>query len=740
VSKGNIKPTICLIIKQILGDSPGTLRVGIFIFITLMLVACSDQPWNNPHKTEDEKKTIYYASFAERPKTLDPARSYSSNEALFTAQIYEPPLQYSYLERPYRLETLTATELPKPRYYDKNGNELKADAPAQKVALSVYEIHIQQGINYQPHPAFAKDKNGHYVYHRLSEEEIEDMEELAEFKQVSTRELTAEDYVYQIKRLAHPELQSPIFGLMSQYILGLDEYSKTLQMAYENQEEGAFLNLKDYPLKGVEAVDRYTYRITIKGKYPQFIYWLAMPFFAPMPWEADAFYSQSGMEENNLTLDWYPVGTGPFQLTENNPNRRMLLKKNPNFRGERYPTQGESGDQQAGYLKHAGEPIPFIDEFIFSLEKESIPRWNKFLQGYYDQSTITADSFDEAIIIDKYGMPYLTDTMREKDIRLQTSISPSIFYIGFNMMDDIVGKKGERARKLRQAISIVLDYEEYSSIFLNGRGMPAQGPLPPGIFGYLPSQEGMNSYVYDWRNGKANRKSVAEAKHLLAEAGYPNGRDAVTGKLLVLHFDAAATGGPDDKARFSWMRKEFEKLGIQLQIRSTQYNRFQEKMRTGNAQIFSWGWHADYPDPENFLFLLYGPNGKVKYGGENAANYSNPHYDVLFEKMKNMPSGPERLAIIQEMLALVRKDSPWVWGFHPKTFSLSHAWLSDNKPHAMANNTLKYIYLNPIKRMSERIAWNKPIVWPVFIVIVLFIILLLPVVWRFWRKEHQPPL
>ena len=87
-----------------------------------------------------------------------------------------------------------------------------------------------------------------------------------------------------------------------------------------------------------------------------------------------------------------------------------------------------------------------------------------------------------------------------------------------------------------------------------------------------------------------------------------------------------------------WMRRQFEKINVQLVIRDTDYNRFQDKIRKGNAQIFEWGWNADYPDPENFLFLLHGPQGKVTAQGENAANYENPEFDRLFERMKNMPN------------------------------------------------------------------------------------------------------
>jgi ABC-type transport system substrate-binding protein len=70
----------------------------------------------------------------------------------------------------------------------------------------------------------------------------------------------------------------------------------------------------------VQRVDAHTYRVTLKGRYPQFVYWLAMPFFVSMPWEADRFFAQRGMAEKNFTRDWWPVGTGPYMLRENDPN------------------------------------------------------------------------------------------------------------------------------------------------------------------------------------------------------------------------------------------------------------------------------------------------------------------------------------------------------------------------------------------------------------------------------------
>ncbi|HID48044.1 MAG TPA: peptide ABC transporter substrate-binding protein, partial [Chromatiales bacterium] len=335
----------------------------------LLLAGCELAGWNNPYPASQRGQNIFYSSFSERPKHLDPVRSYSSNEYAFLGQIYEPPLQYHYLKRPYELVPLTAAALPEVRYFDAAGRPLPPDAGADAIAYSDYLIHIKPGIYYQPHPAFARDARGNYRYLELGEDDLAGIRTLADFPETGTRELLAADYVYQIKRLAHPRLNSPIQGLMNDYITGLEEYARVLASADAAQQEIAghkpWLDLRKLPLAGAEVVDRYTYRVRIKGKYPQFRYWLAMPFFAPMPWEADRFYSQPGLKARNITLDWYPVGTGAYMLTENNPNRRMVLERNPNFHGSRYPTEGEPGDAGRGWLDDAGRPLPFIDKVVF---------------------------------------------------------------------------------------------------------------------------------------------------------------------------------------------------------------------------------------------------------------------------------------------------------------------------------------------------------------------------------------
>lgn len=661
-----------------------------FTFLLLQLTVAPAQ-WNHPH-IEKSSDPILHSAFASQPKTLDPAKAYSSDEIGLIAQIYEPPLQYAFLKRPYQLEPLTLTEMPKISYLDKNNRLLPANTPVSKIAYTVYDLKIKPGIYYQPHPAFSQK-----------------------------RELTAEDYVYQIKRLASPTVHSPIAGVMDTHIVGFADFTALLEAKHLR----GYSDLRQYTMSGVKIINRYEYQIKVYGVYPQFLYWLAMPFFAPMPWEAEVFYSNPQLIEKNITLDWAPIGTGPYMLTENNPNAKIVLLKNPNFHAEYFP------DTQ--------QKLPMINQVVLSLDKESIPRWNKFLQGYYDRSGINADSFDQVIQTDKNGNPTLTPDMQKKGIKLQTNVGLSVFYMGFNMLDPVVGGQSDKNKKLRQAIAIAIDQETFIKLFMNGRGIPAQSPLPPGIFGYESDAQHFNHVMYHWEGKILKRNSLDTAKKLLAEAGYPNGINPKTHKPLMLVYDVMSSGNPDDKTQLNWLRQQFAKLGIELDIRQTDYNRFQDKVRTGQAQLFSWGWNADYPDAENFLFLLYGPNGKVNHGGENAANYNNPRFNTLFDEIKNMPNSPQRLEKIRALLEIIEEDTPWVWGIHPIDFTLSHAWMTQLPINSIANNTLKYQSMHPALREKLQEKWNRPVLWPLFLLLICLGIIAVPLAVTYWRRENRPP-
>lgn len=716
------------------------LKFSILLLIILLISGCSDNPWNNPNPLINNDNKVYFSNFQIRPKHLDPARSYSADEGIFIDQIYEPPLEYNYFKKPYSLDPLTLQALPDVIFLDNNFNPVNNNKNGE-IFYTKYILHLKKGMYYQPHPAFAKNNKKEYIYHFNSFEEGRSFSTLADFNHTDFRELIANDYAYQIKRMADPRNFSPIKSLLSTYILGFKELSLSISSDRENQSNEQLLdwiNLDKYDIPGLKVVNNYTIEITINGLYPQFKYWLAMRFFSPIPWEADRFYHNPGFKQRNLSLDWFPVGSGPFMLTKNNPNGEMILSKNPNYSHGIFPFGPENHPSKPYY----GRKLPLIDEAIFRLEKETLPLFTKFSQGYYDRSgenhsNIGSNTFDQVFNFGTDGLE-LTPEMKEKKITIEKDEQPAIYYTGFNMLDPVVGGYEEEKRSLRQAISIAYDDQEYIDIFFNGQGSVAQSPIPPGIPGFRHGKSGINPFVFNWENNTAVRKPIQLAKELLAKAGYPNGRHKTSGNPLILYLDISSNSNPSSSI-LDWKRKQFKKIGIQLEFRLTDYNRFKDKIRQGNTQLFSWGWLADYPDPENFLFLLYGPNSSASCNCDsvNNTNYNNPHFNSLYKQIKIMENSDERNKLIDEMLQIVRKDAPWIFGFTPTEYYLNNPWVYNNTRHGVAKNLLKYVDVDSDYRNSQQYLYNQPNKIPIFAATGLVFLIVFPAVKAYRRRQKE---
>ncbi len=703
------------------------------LLLALLLSACGQPPWNDPNPPVTDNEIVYQSVISPAPpKHLDPARSYASDESLFLMQIYEPPMGYHFLKRPYELVPLGVSEMPEVTFLDADMQPV--DAEDENLAYSRYTLHVRPDERYQPHPAFALDDQGKPLYLFKTADEGAKYAQIPDFPVTGDRPVYANDYAYAIKRLADPDIASPMLGFMSQYIVGFKEFSDELAKVPHD----GWVNLDDYPMSGLEVVDDRTLNITIKGRYPQFIYWLAMQFFSPVAPEVDRFYHNPGFAGRNLTLDWWPVGSGPFMMTKNNPNSEIELVRNPNFRADYYPSEGEPGDAEKGWLDDAGKRVPFVDRAVFRIEKETLPLWTKFLQGYYDRSGEvhgnTNGVFDQAFVVGPDGLE-LTKDVADHGITISPDMKPGLYYYGFNMRDPVVGGYTEDKRKLRQALQIAYDVEEYLNIFYKGNGLNASSPIPPGISGHLEGEAGINPYTHVWKNGKPERRSIEYAKQLMAEAGYPNGRDAKTGKPLKLFIDVQSQA--ISNTMMNWMSRKFERLGVQIEYRPADWNRTREKLLTGNTQIFSHGWLADYPDPENFLFLLYGPESPLlcKCDGANNSNYENPEFDELFRKMRVTPPGPERDAMVARMVELYRRDAVWMYAWYPKEIYLNNPWVHNTKRHGISKGMLKYIRIDKDLRAEKRKEWNQPETWPLYAFVALVIGLLAPGVIAYRRRQ-----
>jgi ABC-type transport system substrate-binding protein len=658
----------------------------------LLALACS----NNPYPGADDAQNVFYTPYGEPPKTLDPQVAYATVDHDVLSNVYETLLEYHYLRRPYELVPALVTAVPEPRRLADGG--------------VAYAFELRPGILYGPDPCFALGAPG-----------------------AGRRELVAADVAFALRRIADPAVGSPVLVTFAK-IRGLAAFGERLAKLRADDPGFAGLRVDEQyrragAVEGIRVDGAHRLEIVLDAPYPQILYWFAMPFTSPVPWEAVAWYD--GREGRPLFAE-VAVGTGPFRLTRYDKRSRIVLDRNPDWWGlrhpewespaARYPSDGEPDDAARGALdpRFVGRPLPFLERIEMRLEKESIPAFAKFMQGYYDRSAIPKESFDRLVSEDR-----LSPEMEARGMRLERAVRPAVYYLGFNMLDPVVGAEaGERGRKLRQAMSLAVDVPEFLRVFLNRRGIPAQSPIPPGIFGYDP--EHRNPY---------RTLDLERARALLAEAGYAGGFDPATGRPLRLSFDTPDTS-VQSRLRFQFLIDGWKRLGLDVELAGTSYNQFRDKVRNGAYQIFWWGWVADYPDPENFLFLLWSEMAQTKSGGPNTANFSDPRFDALFHALKDRDNDARRAELIREALALLEVERPWIELFHPEDYALVHDWLGGVKPMGLPVPVWKYYAVDPAARADARAAWNQPVRWPAWALAAVAVAALAPAVVT-WRRERR---
>jgi len=494
------------------------------------------------------------------------------------------------------------------------------------------------------------------------------------------REATIHDIIYSFKRLSDPANKPRGYWLIEGRIKGLDDFhERAIDLSARNKP----MIYAEEHIEGLKALDDFTLQITLTEAYPQFKYVLAMCYLAAVPHEAVEYY---GSDFPN-----HPVGTGPFQLKEWTRRWRMILERNPDYRtDDLYPSEGEEGDREKGLLDDAGKQLPLVDELYMTAVAESQPAWIYFLQGYRGGSGISKDNWAKTITPTKE----LTPEFKAKGVKLVVSTDPSSYYATFNMEDPLVGGFGEKQRKLRQAMSLAFDTDWRIENLSNGRAISSQGLLPPGIFGYDPD------YVNPYKT-----HDIEKAKKLMVEAGYPDGVDPETGKALEIKLDYAGSG-PAIEQRLQVFKDEMSEIGIAIIGSTNTWPEFQRKRMEKKVQLAGGsGWILDYPDPQNFMQLFYGPN---KSPGPNSSNYDRKEYNELYEQMKSMEDSPERKVIIDKMVALLNEDCPTIWATHPIDFVLRHQWGRNAKSHGITGGYSKYRDVDVDLRTKLRKEWNKP--------------------------------
>ena len=570
-------------------------------------------------------ETVSYSQTS-RIRGLDPAIAGEVSSSLAISRIYEGLLQYDYLARPYKVIPALAAAMP----------EISEDG-------LTYTFKIRKGIYFQDDPCFPGGKG---------------------------RELEASDFIYSILRVADVKNASSGFWAFNGRIKGINDFNEA--------SKGAEATDYTMAVAGLQAPDRYTLRIQLNDAYPQLFYILAMHYACAVPHEAVAYYGKSFVN--------HPVGTGPYKLVSWRRNSRIEFVRNPKWaetgRIETYPESGTPEQEQAGLLKDAGLPIPFIDRVVQYVIDDSTTAWMMFLSGQLGVSAISRDNWDAVITGDKQ----LNHALEQRNINLVSSPTLDIYYLGFNMADPVVGEgstpeESTRHKKLRQALSCAYDFDEMNK-FMNNRLYPISGPVPEPLAGSL-------------KKPSPYRFNLDKARALLVEAGYPKGIDPQTGRRLELTMEL---GGATANTRqmMELMADMYQKIGIVLKASYNTWPAFIEKMNRRQSQMFQLGWVADYPDAENFLQLFYSKNESP---GPNHANYRNAEIDRLYEEIQTMLDSPERTEKYERMADIIVEDCPWIFMYQPMDFGLTHSWIGNYVSHAFPYGMGKYRRINPgVKR------------------------------------------
>ncbi len=577
---------------------------GFAVFLFLSLSSCGR---NDLDTLRFKDEQVLYGQ-TPRIKGLDPARAGDVASSSIIGRIYEGLLEYSYLDRPYRVQPMLAASMP----------DVSADG-------LTYTFRIRQDIYFQDDVCFSGGKG---------------------------RELTAEDFVYSIKRIAALKTASSGYWAFNGRIIGLDEFRAA--------SAGDTPTDYDAPVAGLRAPDRYTFQIQLKEPYPQLLWVLAMHYAFAVPREAVEYYGDQFVN--------HPVGTGPYILEKWKRNYRIEFVRNPKWketgRVELYPSTGTEEARAAGLLEDAGKQIPFIDRIVQYVVDDPATTWMMFLSGQFSYSGISRDNWDAVIKPDSS----LVEELKGQGVDLLSGPTLDMYYIGFNMDDPLVGKN----KKLRQALSCAFNPELLVKYY-NGRVAPVYGPLPDPLAGFKP---GPTAYSFN----------LEKARQLLTEAGYPAGIDPATGRRLEITLELGGAT-PDMRQVVDLMAGMFDKIGVVLKASYNNWPAFLDKMDRRQAQLFQLGWVADYPDAENFLQLFYGANTSP---GPNHSNYVNPEFDKLYDQLRVMLPGTEKDRICEQMADMVIEDCPWIFMYQPMEFAVIHDWLKNFSLHDFPYTMVKY--------------------------------------------------
>ena len=565
-----------------------------------------------------EERKVLKIAFRAAETGFDPQRIEDRYSIGICENIFESFLTYDWLARPARLAPQVVEAVPQPEEDNTR-----------------FTFRIKPGIFFADDPVFKGTR----------------------------RELVARDMEYAIKRFRDPAVRSPYSWLFEDRIVGLDELVETARKTGQYDYQAR--------VEGITLLDRYTISFKLKSPDFNFIYFFALPNVAPVAREVIEAYATD--------THAHPVGTGPFVLKEWTRRSRIVLERNPGYRGHvldtAYADPDDAWDRSA-IKALAGKTLPLLDRIeIFPIEEEQ-PRFLAFLNHEHDYLEETPYAYVQQL----FANGRLSQEMVKRDVRVFQEDQLELVWDAFNMEDPVVGGYRPENIAFRRALVLAHDRAQEVAVIRRGQAIIARSPIPPGVAGY---DADFNAVEQEY--------NPARAKALLDMYGYRDRdgdgwRELPDGRPLLLTFKYRSSEQESRQQAELWA-KCLAAVGIRMDAVAVQFADLLKDRKVGKFQMSNLAWIADYPDAQNFLQLLYGPNTDIS----NDSRFRLPAYDRLYVQALKLPDGPARDKLYRQMNRILVTYAPWRLSHHRKFSHFLNPWVLGYKKHPILFTSFRFL-------------------------------------------------
>ncbi len=400
------------------------------------------------------------------------------------------------------------------------------------------------------------------------------------------REVRAEDFKYSFERLLSPKTLSPESWVLSR-IEGARDFMK-----------GAAPDVKGIIVRGPYSLD-----IRLSKPFSPFPYLLSMTAAYVVPREA--------VQAEGPDFSSHPVGTGPFTLGKWLANDKVVLKA----RGDYFGGQ------------------PKVKGIVYRVIPEELTQVVEFELGNLDVINIPDADY----------IRFRKDPKWSRYISMVDGIDT--YYLGLNC-----SRPPFNDRRMRQALNYAIDRKKILETFMEGRGMLANGPVPPELRHWAAP----SSYEYNPR----------KARRIIRQEGFAG---------VKVKFYITSQQDVADMAEI--IQAYLKKAGINAQLKQLEWNTYKEAINQGEPDMFWLSWWADYPDPENFLYPLFDSANMGAAG--NRTRYSNREVDHLIEQGQHATTTAVRDGYYKKAEDLIVSDAPWVFFWHTKSVTVRQPWIKN---------------------------------------------------------------